>query len=78
MATRLIGPFILWTAFGLVGGKARARKLSKAQRVKIAKAGANARWRGKTEKNQRKEQYTGSVLSRPMTMLKLLPTAAVA
>lgn len=30
---------------GLIGGKARAKKLSKAQRVKIAKAGANARWR---------------------------------
>jgi hypothetical protein len=29
---------------GLKGGKARAKKLSKAQRVKIAKAGARARW----------------------------------
>ena len=30
---------------GLKGGKARAKKLSKAQRVKIAKAGAKARWK---------------------------------
>jgi hypothetical protein len=30
---------------GLKGGKARAKKLSKADRVKIAKAGAKARWR---------------------------------
>jgi hypothetical protein len=29
---------------GLKGGIARAKKLSKAQRVKIAKAGAKARW----------------------------------
>lgn len=29
---------------GLVGGKARAKRLSKAERVKIAKAGARARW----------------------------------
>jgi len=29
---------------GLKGGKARAEKLSKMQRVKIAKAGAKARW----------------------------------
>ena len=29
---------------GLKGGKARAKKLSKVQRVKIAKAGARARW----------------------------------
>ena len=32
---------------GLVGGKARAKKLSKAQRIKIAKAGAKARWKKK-------------------------------
>jgi len=30
---------------GLKGGKARAKKLSKAQRIKIAKAGAKARWK---------------------------------
>ena len=30
---------------GLKGGKARARKLSKAERVKIARAGAKARWK---------------------------------
>ena len=29
---------------GLKGGKARADKLSKAQRIKIAKKAANARW----------------------------------
>jgi hypothetical protein len=29
---------------GLKGGKARAEKLTKAERVKIAKAGARARW----------------------------------
>jgi hypothetical protein len=32
---------------GLKGGKARAKKLSKEQRVKIAKAGARARWKKK-------------------------------
>lgn len=30
---------------GLKGGRARAKKLSKATRVKIAKAAANARWK---------------------------------
>jgi len=30
---------------GLKGGKARAAKLSKARRIKIAKAAAKARWR---------------------------------
>ncbi len=30
---------------GLKGGKARAKKLSKSDRIKIAKAGAKARWR---------------------------------
>jgi hypothetical protein len=30
---------------GLVGGKARARKLSKEKRVRIAKLAARARWR---------------------------------
>ena len=30
---------------GLKGGKARAEKLSKAKRTKIAKAGAEARWK---------------------------------
>ena len=30
---------------GLRGGKARAKKLSKTQRIKIAKAGAKARWK---------------------------------
>jgi len=34
---------------GLKGGKARAKKLSKARRVKIARAGAKARW-GKINK----------------------------
>ena len=29
---------------GLKGGKARAKKLSKAKRIKIAQAGAKARW----------------------------------
>lgn len=29
---------------GLVGGKVRAKRLSKAQRIKIAKSGAKARW----------------------------------
>jgi hypothetical protein len=29
---------------GLKGGKARAKKLSKAERIRIAKAGAKARW----------------------------------
>ena len=29
---------------GLVGGKARAKKLTKEQRIKIAKKGAKARW----------------------------------
>lgn len=32
---------------GLKGGKARARKLSKAQRVKIAKKGAEKRWKSR-------------------------------
>ena len=32
---------------GMKGGKARAKKLSKAQRMKIAKAGAKARWGNK-------------------------------
>ena len=32
---------------GLKGGKARARKLSKIQRVKIAKKAARARWKKK-------------------------------
>jgi len=32
---------------GLKGGRARAKKLSKAQRVKIAKKAAKARWRKK-------------------------------
>ena len=32
---------------GLKGGKARARKLSKAQRTKIAKIGGRARWNKK-------------------------------
>ena len=36
---------------GLKGGKARAKKLSKAKRVKIAKAGANARWKKARGKN---------------------------
>ena len=35
---------------GLKGGKARAKKLSKAQRVKIAKAGAKARWGKKRQR----------------------------
>ena len=37
---------------GLKGGKARAKKLTKEQRVKIAKAGAKARW-GKRNKNKK-------------------------
>ncbi|MGA9406427.1 MAG: histone H1 [Bacteroidota bacterium] len=37
---------------GLAGGKARAKKLSKAQRVKIAKAGAIARWKKHDKKKQ--------------------------
>lgn len=32
---------------GLKGGKARAKKLSKAERVKIAKKAAKARWKRK-------------------------------
>jgi hypothetical protein len=32
---------------GLKGGNARAKKLTKTQRVKIAKAGAKARWEKK-------------------------------
>jgi len=32
-------------ALGKLGGKARAEKLSKAERSKIAKAGAKARWK---------------------------------
>ena len=32
---------------GLKGGKARAKKLSKSERVKIAKKGAKARWKNK-------------------------------
>jgi surface antigen len=35
---------------GSIGGKARAKSLSAAQRKKIAKAAAKARWAGKTEK----------------------------
>jgi hypothetical protein len=34
---------------GLAGGKARAKKLTKAQRQAIAKKAAAARWKGKTE-----------------------------
>lgn len=39
---------------GLKGGKARAKKLSKAKRASIAKKGAAARWRGsKTRRSRR-------------------------
>ena len=33
---------------GLKGGKARAKKLSKAQRIEIAKKAARARWEGRS------------------------------
>ena len=39
---------------GLKGGKARARKLSKTQRIRIAKAAARARWKGGRKNSKKK------------------------
>lgn len=36
--------------FGSVGGKARAKRLSRAERQKIARGAAQARWRKKPSK----------------------------
>jgi hypothetical protein len=40
---------------GLKGGKARAEKLTKEQRVEIARKAANARWAKKKEQERQEE-----------------------